>query len=206
MKKQNVLIFVAIALLLLNISLLYLRQQDKSRLERAIVSFDRLEKHHSDVELMFYTSKELTVNRLKYEQHYLGNFNIYIGSNRDALMSVRAITDRPKLVFGLNQNMCSTCVDGALSILKEFFSDYETNPNIICIADIEQRFKNDYFGKKVISFHQKDDFPLYEIETAPYFFILDKDLCVKLLLIHDIMSPELTKEYLKTIKERYSDM
>ena len=82
-------------------------------------------------------------------------------------------------------------------------SDNKTLIPALSIADIEQRFKDDYYGKKVVSFHQKEDYPLYEIETTPYFFILDKDLCVKLLFITDTTSPELTKEYLKIIKDRY---
>ena len=47
------------------------------------------------------------------------------------------MADQPKLVLGLNQNMCSPCVYGVLEDLKEFFPDYETNPDIIYIADIE---------------------------------------------------------------------
>lgn len=38
------------------------------------------------------------------------------------------------------------------------------------------------------------------------FFIFDKDLCAKLLFITDQTSPELTKEYLKMIRERYMDI
>ncbi|MDR2968730.1 MAG: hypothetical protein LBV32_03885, partial [Tannerellaceae bacterium] len=66
-----------------------------------------------------------------------------------------------------------------------------------------QRFKDDYYGKKVVSFLQKEDYPLYEIIMMPYFFILDEDLCVKFLFITDKTSPELTKEYLKMTKHRY---
>lgn len=47
---------------------------------------------------------------------------------------------------------------------------------------------------------------MYEIKIMPYFFILDKDLRVKLLFITDKTSPELTKEYLKIIKERYMEI
>ena len=89
-----------------------------------------------------------------------------------------------------------------LLTLKQFFLILN-QIRILYAADIEQRFKDDYYGKKVVSFHQKEDYPLYEIETTPYFFILAKDLCVKLLFITDTTSPELTKEYLKIIKDRY---
>jgi hypothetical protein len=174
-------------------------------LERAIQSIIKLERLNS-IEFRFEAFKEKTVSGFKYEQYYIGNVQIYVGSNKDKQIPVKSIADRPKLVLGLNQNMCRPCVEGVIANIKEFFPDFETNPNIICIADIEQRFKDDYFSKKVVSFHQKENFPLYEIELAPYFFILDKDLCVKLLFITDQTSPELTKEYLKIIKERYPEI
>jgi hypothetical protein len=174
--------------------------------ERAVQSINKFERL-KNIEFMFKGFKEKTVSGFKYRQHYIGNVQIYVGSNRDKRIPVKSIADRPKLVLGLNQNMCRPCVEGVIANIKESFPDFETNPNIICIADIEQRFKDDYFGKKVVSFHQKkEDFPLYEIELSPYFFVLDKDLCVKLLFITDQTSPELTREYLKIIKERYPEI
>ena len=198
---QPFLIGIAVCLFIFNIGLLYLHQQDKNRLERAVQSINKL----MDTEFLFEISKEVTATRFKYEQYKIGDAPIYIGSDNSSLLLVRSITEQPKLVLGLNQNMCRPCVEGVFADVKEFFPDFETNPNILCVADIEQRFKDNYFNKTVVSFRQKDDFPLYEIDT-PYFFILDKDLCVKLLFITDKSSPELTKAYLKIIRERYPDI
>lgn len=205
MKKKSthiVFISIAVCLLLFNIGLLLLLQMHKNELNSTKYWLEHLE----NVEFMFETSKEITVTRFKYEQLSIRDSYIYFGSDRNALIPVHFITGQPKLVLGLNQNMCRPCVEGVFADIKEIFPDFESNTNIICIADIEQRFKDDYYGKKVISFHQKNDFPLYQIVEKPYFFILDKDLCVKLLFITDKMSPELTKEYLRTIKERYNEI
>lgn len=188
--------------LLFNIGLLFLNQLNKNELNS---TKHRLE-HLENIEIMFEVSKEITATRFKYEQRNIGDSYIYSGSDNNTLIPIPSITNRPKLVIGLNQNMCRPCAKGVFANIKEVFPDFESNPNIICIAEIEQRFKDDYYGKKVISFHQKDNFPLYEIDSTPYFFILDKDLCVKLLHITDKTSTELTKEYLKIIKERYMDI
>jgi len=201
---QIILVCIAICLLLCNIGLLYLHQQEKNRLERAVQSMNRLE-YLKSVEFMFEASKEITVSRFRYEQHKLENTYIYIGSDNNTILAVRSIVDQPKLILGLNQNMCSPCIEGVLTDLKDFFPDYEINPNIIYVADVEQRFKDNYFNKKVVSFHQKGDFPLYEIEM-PYFFILDKDFVVKLLFITDKTSPELTKKYLEIISGQYPNI
>lgn len=199
---QIILKCIVACFLLFNIGLLFLNQQYKSELNN---TKHRLE-HFENIEIMFEVSKETTVARFKYEQCNIGNSTIYIGSDNKTLIPIQSITDRPKLVIGLNHNMCRPCVEGVFKDIKEVFPDFKSSPDIICIADIERRFKDDYYGKKVVSFHRKDDYPLYEIETMPYFFILDKDLCVKLLFITDKTSPELTKEYLKMIRKRYMDI
>lgn len=196
---QIILKCIIACFLLFNIGLLFLNQQYKSELNNTIHKLEHLE----NIEIMFKVSKETTVARFKYEQCNIGNSTIYLGSDYKILTPVQSITDQPKLVIGLNQNMCRPCVEEVFASIKEIFPDFESNPDIICIADIEQRFKDNYYGKKVVSFREKEDYPLYEIEAMPYFFILDKDLCAKLLFITDKTSPELTKEYLKIIKERY---
>lgn len=190
---------VTACFLLFNVSLLFLNQQGKKELANEKLKV----KHLEDVAFMYEVSKETTLTGFKYEQRRIEDSCVYIGSDNKTLIPFHTIVDRPKLVIGLNQNMCRPCVEGVFNSIKEVFPDFKTNPDIICIADIEQRFKDDYYGKKVLSFSRKEAFPLYEIETKPYFFILDKDLCVKLLFITDQVSPELTIEYLKVIKERY---
>lgn len=135
--------------LLFNICLLFLNQQQKEELHNTKLKL----KHLEDIEIMFEVSKETTVRRFKYEQCSIGNSSIYLGSDNKTLIPVKLITNRPKLVIGLNQNMCRPCVDAVFADIREVFPDFESNPNIICIADIERRFEDDYFGKKVISFH-----------------------------------------------------
>jgi len=187
---------ISVCFLLFNIYLLLIIQINKHELANTKL-------HLENVEFMFEVSKEITITRFKYEQCSISDSYIYAGSNNSEFIPINNITNQPKLVLGLNQNMCKPCVEGVFDNVKEIFPNFELNPNIICIADIEQRFKDDYYGIKVISFHNKNDFPLYEIETRPYFFIIDKDLCIKQLFITDITSPELTKEYLRTLKEHY---
>ena len=185
--------------LLFNVALLFYSQRYRLKFKEASYKIKELE----NTSLKFDISKEITTSRFNYEQRKIGNSPVYIGSDDETLIPIHEITDRPKLVIGLNQNMCRPCVEGVFEEVRKVFPDFDSNPNILCVADIEQRFKDDYYGKKVISFSKKEDFPLYEIVATPYFFILDKDLYVKLLFITDKTSPELTADYLKIIKERY---
>ncbi|GHT22172.1 hypothetical protein FACS189430_03550 [Bacteroidia bacterium] len=198
--KRIILIGIAGCLLIVDIYLLHLHRQDQNRIEVLHKNVSKVE-HLREIEFSFAISKELTVTRFKHEQYSIGNADIYIGSDKNTHLSLQNIVKRPKLVFGTNQNMCSPCIYGVLDELKIVFPDYEKNPDIIYIADIEERFKDNYFDKKVISFLKKGEFPLYEL-GMPYLFILDKDLVVKMLFITDKTSPELTmKPKLNKLKE-----
>lgn len=196
---QIVLICVVICLALFNIKLLINIQHSNSDLEKAKNEIHLLE----NIEFIFQRFKDITMLSLEYDQFYIGESSMYIGSNNKTNVPITSIVDKPKLIIGLNQNMCLPCVKSAFEIIKEFYPDFESNSNILCIADIEQRFKDDYYGKQVISFQDVEDFPLYNIDTKPYFFILDKDLSVKRLFITDDASPEVTREYLKIINKHY---
>jgi hypothetical protein len=158
----------------------------------------------TEIEFMYTFSKELTASKITYEQHDVSNASIYMGSDKNALLPISDLINRPKLVLGLSQDMCAPCVLGVMETIKEIFPDFENNPDMILIAELEQRFKDNYYNKKVLSFSDKEKFPLYSL-GAPYLFILDKDLVVKMLFITDKTSPELTKEYLNIIKERFFD-
>jgi hypothetical protein len=208
--KSTRIIFISIVgcLLIFDIYLLHLHGQDKTKIEALHRNANKA-KYLREVEFSFTVFKELTITRFKHEQCPIGNVDVYTGLDKQTRQPLQNLVKRPKLVLGANQNVCSSCsiygVLGVLDELKIIFPDYEKNPNILYIADIEERFKDNYFGKKVISFLQKEDFPLYELGT-PYLFILDKDLVVKMLFITDKTSPELTKKYLEIIKERYPDI
>lgn len=199
---QIILICVAFCLLLFNIGMLTVVKAHKDELTSANHRLEDLEK----IDLKYDVTTESILSRFKYEQYSIPNSYIYEGSDKNKLIPILSIANQPKLVLGFNQNMCRPCVEGVFACVKEVFPDFGTNLDIVCIADIEQRFKNDYYGMKVISFFQKEDFPLYEILRDPYFFILDEELSVKQLFISSAVTPELTKEYLKIIKERYFDI
>jgi len=195
-----ILISAIICSLISNIRLWHLYKQHTIKMEALLKTIDYL----TEIEFMHTFSKELMISRIMYEQYDVSNAFTYIGSDNNMLLPIKDIINRPKLVLGLNQNMCAPCILGVLEAIKEIFIDFENNPDIILIADLEQRFKDNYHNKKVLSFSDKEDFPLYSL-GAPYLFVLDKDLTVKMLFIADKTSPELTKEYLKIIKERFFD-
>ncbi len=195
-----ILIGIILCLFISNVRLWYLYKQHTLQTEALLKTIE----HLTEVEFMHTVSKELTASKIMYEQHDVSNTSIYMGSDKKTRFPISDIIDCPKLILGLNETMCAPCILSVVETIKEAFPDFENNPDIILIADLEQRFKDNYYNKKVLSFSNKADFPLYSLK-APYFFILDKDLVVKMLFITDKTSPDLTKEYLKIIKHRFFD-
>ena len=71
--------------------------------------------------------------------------------------------------------------------------------------DYPARLRNDCYGKKLLSLHNKNLGLPMELEDsfAPFLFIMDKDLCVKYLHIHNKPLPRLTLIYLEEIKKMW---
>ncbi len=126
--SKTILICTIICLLLFNFWLLHLHQQDKNKLGKFTQNMNRIE-HLKEVEFMFKVAKEITATRFKYEQCSIdAGTHVYIGSDKNVLTPIHSIVDCPKLVLGLNQDMCSPCVYGVLDDLKSFFSITKTIP------------------------------------------------------------------------------
>jgi hypothetical protein len=198
-------------LLTVNIRLLYINRQDRKMIGEGKTVMETLNKELNktgylrEFEYLYKASKEVTVFRLQHELYPLANSKVYIGADKNRTFPIESLIDRPKLVFGSSQNMCSPCIYAVLDKLKEVFPDYEGNENILFMADIEQRLKDNYHHKKTVSFVKEEDFPLCK-SGMPYLFVLDRDLVIKMLFITDKTSPELTKEYLAVIKKRFPDL
>ena len=116
--KSIILLCITICFLLFNVGLLFLIQLYKTELNNVKHRLEHLE----SIEFMFDESKGITINRFKYEQYSIGNSPIYVGSNDGNIIPILSITDQPKLVVGLNQNMCRPCVEAVFNDVKEFFS------------------------------------------------------------------------------------
>ncbi|MDR1340556.1 MAG: hypothetical protein LBK58_10965 [Prevotellaceae bacterium] len=204
-----ILIFVVVgSLIALNIRLMHINRQvreskgqDKMLIETLNRELDKVS-YLREFEYLYNASKEMTVFRLQNELYSLANRKVYFGADKSKVFPIESFVKHPKLIFGSSQNMCSPCVYAVLDKLKETFPNYAENENILFVADIEQRLKENYHHKKVLSFYHEEEFPLYK-SGMPYLFVLDGDMEIKMLYITDKTSPDLTGEYLAVIKKRF---
>ena len=186
-----------------DVFLLYAYRQNKIRTNILQAENESLIKEMSRIgylyefEHLLKASKNKTVFRLQNELHPLNNCKVYTGSDSTQLKSLDFLAKEPKLIFGSSQNMCSPCIYAVLDELKKEFPDFEKNEHILFVADVEQRLKNNYYGKKTLSFRHRRD------SDVPYLFVLENDMMIKLLFLADKTSPELTQAYLSAVKKRY---
>jgi hypothetical protein len=161
--KIIMLVCVTVCLAGLDGWLLYINNKDKIIIKILNEELEEVSVLYN-VEYLYKVSKELVKLRLRYEQYPLNNCEIYTGSDTGKIMFIKALINKPKLIFGSSGSMCPPCIEAVIEQLKEIIPDYSHNDNIIFVADIEKRSKNNYHNKQVVSFRNKKDFPLYKIK------------------------------------------
>jgi hypothetical protein len=143
-------------------------------------------------------SREIYRRTIKYSHTSLDNRQVFFGKDSVKIFLLNELALNPRLVFCFSTNTCTPCVDSAIKLLKERFSDFERNETIIIAGNDPLRLRDNCYGKRMLS---GIDLPVAEIE-APFFFVLDKSMKISFLHIFNKMNPELTKIYLEEIQEK----
>ena len=165
--------------------------------------------------------KDVDVDNFEYEKESLGILKreelknehyecldqiAYWGTDSLDSFSLSNLCNDKKLFFCFSEKTCPPCIDAVVDIMNEVFTDEEIKTKIVFVSpDYPARLRNDCYGKKLLSLHNKNLGLPMELEDsfAPFLFIMDKDLCVKYLHIHNKPLPRLTLIYLEEIKKMW---
>ena len=106
------------------------------------------------------------------------------------------------LVFRFSGNFCNGCNEFVINKLKEHFDNFYKNDKIVFLGkNLSPRLKDNYFGKKVLSY-KRDNLGLpFEESDFPVMFVLDENKLVKMVFLPDRTFPGYFDSYLKYIKE-----
>lgn len=153
-------------------------------------------------EIMYFTA--LFESSLSNENLEVNNPLVYKGTDTaDKAYFYDIIRDKC-LVFRFSGESCNACIDFAISKIKSVFKDFASNDRILFIgSNINERLKDKYYGKPVISFDSEDLGLPFEEYNTPFIFIIDRERITKMLFVPDKTIPDLTDFYLNMIKERY---
>lgn len=154
-------------------------------------------KHTVSEQIQRYTrSLEIDTESQPYEPVF------FIG--KDTLNKITYTGKYPILLCCFSVESCSPCYENMLDIVKEIFPDYKERNDIIFLSnDLEFRYRDSFYGKKIYSNAINPSLKIAET-GVPYFFILDKDLKTDLVMCPDKTFPAMTKDYLTIVKKRLS--
>lgn len=113
-----------------------------------------------------------------------------------------------QLVLRYNKDNCSSCIDHSLEALLEY-KDAIGIDNILIIATVKNNRKLKAFIDKfenlniqIINTDSEINLPIEEY-NIPYFFMMNKDLKIKMLFVPIKELPDNTARYLDIISERF---
>jgi len=154
------------------------------------------------VDLMYFSA--LFESSISNENLEVNNPLVYKGNDTADKAFLYDLVRDKCLVFRFSGEACNACVDFAMARIKNTFKDFATNDRILFIgSNINERIKDKYYGKPVISFDSEDLGLPFEEYNTPFIFIMDKDRITKMMFVPDKTLPDLTDFYLNMIKERY---
>lgn len=109
-----------------------------------------------------------------------------------------------KLFFCFSEKTCPPCIDTVVDMLHSFFTDDEIKTQIVFVSpDYPVRLRNDCYGKRLLNLcDKKIGLPIEQEEAfTPFLFVMDKDLHIKYLHIHNKALPQLTSIYLEEMRK-----
>jgi len=139
------------------------------------------------------------------ESIVINNVNVFLDGTNDTINMEEFVSsrDQPTLVFDFSGNSCGSCVDFCIEKLNEHLSEFFLTQRIeIFYSDRrgERVFENK--NPYVISSGFELGIPFREKHSLPFFYILDKDMTIRMSFIPSTSKPKLTDNYLKIIKKR----
>ncbi len=103
-------------------------------------------------------------------------------------------------------NQCSSCIDNAVNSVRDFFPDFSRNNRIILFSQISGSRLSSRVSRKHIYRCVSDSCNLGIInseEQKPFYVVVHPDRRMSMFFIPDVLMPDLTKQYLNMIKEKY---
>lgn len=129
---------------------------------------------------------------------------VYAGNNVENTFRLFDLVNEECLVFRFSGEACNVCIDFVLEKIKGRFENFAENDRILLIgSNINPRVKDNYYGKKILSYSSENMGIPFEEYNIPFLFVIDRDRITKLVFIPEKAVPELTDFYLDTVKKRY---
>lgn len=159
-----------------------------------------------EAEMEHYYLKGQMMQWLSNEGLEINNIRLFYGNDTSKTRFLYDLIDKPTLVYYISGKMCSSCIQFGIKKTKEYFGEFEDNPNVILLtADMTPREKRALYNNQCYNFfneNEKLNIPI-EATNLPFFFVIDTNKRVTMFFLPDSTNPIYTEKYLEIISRRF---
>lgn len=159
-----------------------------------------------EAEFEHYYLKSQMMQWLSNEGLEINNLKLFYGNDTSKIELLYDLINKPTLVYYVSGKMCSSCIQFGIKKAKEYFGEFENNPNVILlVSDMTPREKRALYNNQCYSFFDENEKLNIPIETTnlPFFFVIDTNKKVTMFFLPDSTNPIFTEKYLEIISRRF---
>jgi hypothetical protein len=151
-------------------------------------------------------NQEYVINNYRfceqYNRHIAKNITVFFGNDSINKINIIDFIKDKMLVFQFSGRYCEGCNSFVIKKLLEHFDNYANNDKIVLLgSEISPRLKDNFYGKKLLSYYADKMLLPFEKFEFPILYILDKNGVASMIFLPNKGFPEYTDNYLKIVKE-----
>lgn len=133
----------------------------------------------------------------------LKNQKVFFGNDSLNKISLMNLVSKNKIFFCFSRNTCTPCIEQTVDIIKKIFPDYKQNEKIIFMSpDYDKRFRDNCYGKMLLTLEQsKFGIPI-ENSEAPFFLRVNNQLHIESIHIVNNLNFKKTEVYLRELTQK----
>lgn len=133
----------------------------------------------------------------------LKNQKVFFGNDSLNKISLMNLVSKNKIFFCFSRNTCTPCIEQTVDIIKKIFPDYKQNEKIIFVSpDYDKRFRDNCYGKMLLTLEQsKFGIPIENTE-APFFLRINNRLYIESIHIINNFNFKKTEVYLRELTQK----
>jgi len=164
-------------------------------------------KNNNQVEDNYKKEIEKAIIRIERENNSrkVKNQYMYFGTDSTIKIELKQFLSTKRLFLYFSSNTCSPCIERTVEIIKEVLPSYIKNEKIVFLSpDYPARFRNNFYGKKLLMLeNRKLGIPIENEESPPFFIIVNYDMEVESIHVVNKMDFDRTVDYLKEMTKNF---